>query len=298
MITTNQQLSMGLIGEHLGSSLSPAIHEAEAAALGLAGFSYQRLDTAQGPITTPGEMLATALSNGFTGFNITHPWKQEIMAYLDALAPEAKALGAVNTVVLTASGTIGHNTDYSGFLSGLRRSLAAGTAAENVVLFGAGGAGSAVAQALIDFGATTLHLIDTDVGRRDSLREMLLAAHSGKSEITIVAGGPDNAAAWIQEADGVINATPLGMEHLPGTPFDVSLLRSTHWVADVIYRPVDTELLLAAAAIGCQRVGGTTMLIEQAADTFVLLTGMEPDRERMRAHLANLLEPAAGAATN
>lgn len=293
MSTTSQQLILGLIGEHLGTSLSPAIHEAEAMALGLAGFSYQRLDTAQGPLTTPGAMLFDALDQGFRGFNVTHPWKQEIIAHLDALAPEAKALGAVNTVVLTEGRTIGHNTDYSGFLSGLRRTLPPGTAASNVVLFGAGGAGSAVAQALIDFGATTLHIIDPDAGRRESLRELLLAARTGQPEITIIAGGPEHATAWIREADGVVNATPIGMEHLPGAPFDLSLLRGTQWVADVIYRPVETELLLAAAAAGCQRVGGTTMLIEQAADTFVLLTGVEPDRERMRAHLAGLLEHAA-----
>lgn len=293
MSTNSQQLSLGLIGEHLDTSLSPAIHEAEAAALGLTGFSYQRLDTAQGPLKTPGEMLANALEQGFSGFNVTHPWKQEIIADLDALAPEAKALGAVNTVVLTENGTVGHNTDYSGFLSGLRRTLAPGTEASNVVLFGAGGAGSAVAQALIDFGATTLHIIDTDTGRRESLRELLLAARTDKPEISIIVGGPENAAAWILEADGVVNATPIGMEHLPGAPFEVSLLRGTQWVADVIYRPIETELLLAATAAGCQRVGGTTMLIEQAADTFVLLTGVEPDRERMRAHLAGLLEHAA-----
>lgn len=293
MSTISQQLSLGLIGEHLDTSLSPAIHEAEAAALGLTGFSYQRLDTAQGPLKTPGEMLANALGQGFSGFNVTHPWKQEIIADLDALAPEAKALGAVNTVVLTENGTVGHNTDYSGFLSGLRRTLAPGTEASNVVLFGAGGAGSAVAQALIDFGATTLHIIDTDTGRRESLRELMLAARTDKPEISIIVGGPENAAAWILEADGVVNATPIGMEHLPGAPFEVSLLRGTQWVADVIYRPIETELLLAATAAGCQRVGGTTMLIEQAADTFVLLTGVEPDRERMRAHLAGLLEHAA-----
>lgn len=293
MSTTSQQQSLGLIGEHLGTSLSPTIHEAEAAALGLAGFSYQRLDTAQGLLKTPGEILAHALNQGFSGFNVTHPWKQEIIAHLDALAPEAKALGAVNTVVLAEGRTVGHNTDYSGFLSGLRRTLAPGTAAHNVVLFGAGGAGSAVAQALIDFGATTLHIIDPDAGRRESLRELLLAAHKGQREITIITGGSEHATAWIQEADGVVNATPIGMEHLPGTPFDLSLLRGTQWVADVIYRPLETELLLAAAAAGCQRVGGTTMLIEQAADSFVLLTGVEPNRERMRAQLAGLLGHAA-----
>lgn len=291
MSTISTTHRIALIGDDLGSSLSPSIHEAEAAAQQLAGYSYEAIDLAGQPERSAelGRVLDTARGAGFTGFNVTHPHKQAIMAHLDELAPVAAALGAVNTVVLHRGRSIGHNTDYTGFRAGLQRSLAKGSSMENVVLIGAGGAGSAVAQALLDLGATTLWIIDTDAAKLESLRLLLEAAKPAGSSACIRTGAPDAAADAIAQADGVVNATPVGMEHIPGTPIDTALLSGTQWVADVIYRPVMTQLLIDAAAKGCRIVDGTTMLIEQAADTFALLTGTEPDRERMRAHLAGLL---------
>lgn len=281
---------IALIGDDLGSSLSPLIHEAEARHHHqLVGYSYEPLDLACRSDADLGRVLAAARDEGFTGFNITHPYKQSIMAHLDAIAPEAAVLGAVNTVVVGQHGTLGHNTDHTGFRAGLERTLAPETRLQTVVLFGAGGAGSAVAQALLDCGVTLLCLIDPDGAKLESLRALLLASLPADSGARILIGGPPSAAPWIDAADGVVNATPVGMEHIPGTPFDTSLLRPRHWVADVIYRPVVTELLTAASELGCQVIDGTTMLIEQAADTFGLLTGAQPNRERMRRHLAVLL---------
>lgn len=297
MSATSHRHRIGLIGEHLGTSLSPRIHAAEAAAQRLEGYGYEPIDLAGRPELGAdlGRVIEAARRDGFTGFNVTHPYKQAIMPYLDEIAPMAAALGAVNTVVVGEAGTIGHNTDHTGFRAALERALPRGTNVENVVLFGAGGAGSAVAQALLDHGATTLMIIDTDVQKRESLRLLLLAARPPACGAEIRIGGPDCAVRWIAEADGVVNATPVGMEHIPGTPFDTGLLTPGHWVADVIYRPVMTELLTTARALGCAVVDGTTMLIEQAADTFALLTRVEPDRERMRGHLAGMLDELAGA---
>lgn len=285
-------LRVGLIGNDLGTSLSPVIHESEAAALGLSGYSYETIDL--GGVTDPdlGKVLVQALADGFTGFNITHPHKQAILPFLDSVAPDAAALGAVNTVVLEDGKLVGHNTDRSGFLAGLRRMLPEGAGYRSVVLFGAGGAGSAVAAALLDFGVQDLRIIDPVPGRLDQLRELLQGALPAGAGTRIGTGGPDEAENWVRAADGVVNATPIGMEHVPGTPFDTTWLHPAHWVADVVYRPVMTQLLTDAAALGCPVVNGTTMLIEQAADTFVLVTGMQPERDRMRAHLAGLLAPA------
>ncbi|MFL4475722.1 shikimate dehydrogenase [Paeniglutamicibacter sp. MACA_103] len=292
MSSDPRPLRIGLIGNELGTSLSPAIHEAEAAALGLAGYRYEPIDLAGVVDPDLGEVLARALAQGFTGFNVTHPHKQAIMPFLDSIAPSAAALGAVNTVVLRGGKLVGHNTDRSGFLAGLRRTLPEGTGHRSALLFGAGGAGSAVAAALLDFGVRELRVIDTDPGRLEALRESLqrtLPAGGARIET----GGPERAEDWVGAADGVINATPIGMEHLPGAPFDTAWLRPAHWVADVVYRPVMTQLLTAAAARQCPVVNGTTMLVEQAADTFVLVTGVQPERERMRAHLAGLLSPVS-----
>ncbi|MFI8410983.1 shikimate dehydrogenase [Paeniglutamicibacter gangotriensis] len=279
---------IGLIGNNLDTSLSPAIHEAEAGALGLAGFRYEAIDLAGLSEPDLGAVLREALADGFTGFNITHPHKQAIMPFLDGIAEDAAALGAVNTVVLEDGRLVGHNTDRSGFLAGLRRMLPAGTQCGTVVLFGAGGAGSAVAAALLDFGVRELRIIDPEEGRLEQLSGLLHRSLPAKDP-HIETGGPELAEEWMRTADGVVNATPIGMEHIPGTPFDTAWLRPAQWVADVIYRPVQTELLEAATTRGCAVVNGTTMLVEQAADTFVLVTGCQPDRGRMRAHLAGML---------
>lgn len=293
MSTTTRAFRCGLIGNDLGTSLSPVIHETEAAALGLEGFRYEAIDLEGQENPDLGAVLKDALSLGFTGFNVTHPHKQAIMPFLSSVAPDAAALGAVNTITIENGELVGHNTDRSGFLAGLRRTLPSDAAHESVVLFGAGGAGSAVASALLDFGVTTLRIIDTVPERLEQLRGLLLAsveeASNGESPVRIEIGEPEHAQAWIRDADGVVNATPIGMEHIPGTPFITDFLHGDQWVADVIYRPANTQLLQDAQSKGCVVVNGTTMLIEQAADTFVLLTGISPDRDRMRQHLATLL---------
>lgn len=278
---------IGLIGNDLAGSLSPALHQAEAHALGLPGYSYERIDLEGQADVDLGQVLRDALARGFTGFNVTHPHKQAIMPHLDQIAPDAAAIGAVNTVVLQDGRLIGHNTDRTGFLAGLRRGLAQDAQRTTVTLFGAGGAGSAVGAALLDFGVADLRIIDTDAGRLAQLRELLTASLAAGQRVGT--GTPQQAREWIGASQGVVNATPLGMEGIGGTPFDTSWLSGAQWVADVVYRPVATELLRDAAAHGCTTVKGTEMLIEQAADTFALLVGTAPDRRRMRSSLEHLL---------
>ena len=292
MTTAASPLHIGLIGNNLGSSLSPALHQAEAAALGLSGYRYEAIDLEQDPAPDLGRVLAQSMDRGFTGFNVTHPYKQAVLPFLDAVVPEAAALGAVNTVVLEDGRLIGHNTDRSGFLAGLHRTLPRASATGSAVLFGAGGAGSAVAAALLGFGVQTLRIIDPDPGRLTALCELLRQRQPAGAGSFIESAGPAAAREWIPAADGVINASPIGMEGIPGTPFDTSLLSPSHWVADVVYRPVTTQLLADAGDLGCAVVNGTTMLVEQAADTFALVTGHQPQRSRMRAHLTELLAPA------
>ncbi|MCC3281481.1 shikimate dehydrogenase [Arthrobacter caoxuetaonis] len=292
MSTGSGPLRIGLIGNGLATSLSPLIHEEEARALGLSGYSYERLDLSGIAAVDLAEVLKEALHEGFTGFNVTYPHKQAILPCLDSIAPDAAVLGAVNTIVVSEAGLTGYNTDRSGFLAGLRRVLPAGTRHQTAALFGAGGAGSAVAAALLDFGVQNLRIIDPVPERREQLKAALQLAYPARSGTSIQAGGEELAHEWVSTANGVVNATPIGMEHIPGTPFDTAWLRPGHWVADVVYRPVRTALLAEASQLGCPVVDGTTMLVEQAADTFALLTGIEPVRTRMRSHLARLLAPA------
>jgi shikimate dehydrogenase len=289
---------IGLVGAGIGGSLSPILHEAEARALGLTAYRYELLDIEiQG--RTPAaaaSVVRAAVADGFTGFNITHPCKQTIIDGLDDLDPRAAALGAVNTVVVADGGRlVGHNTDHSGFLAALRGGLpgavsdVAGQPAPmlgTVVLCGAGGAGSAVAHALATAGTKRLVVADVDTERAAALADRVAGQHPGTRTDSIAAA---QVAARLRRADGVVNASPIGMEGFAGTPFDTSALHRGLWVADIVYRPVRTELLRAADALGCRILDGAQMLVAQAADTFALLTGTQPDRGRMRRHLHGVL---------
>ena len=270
---------VALVGADIGGSLSPALHEREAAALGL-DYTYTLLDLDHLP---PGWRLRHAVQQGMTGFNITHPVKQAVLGQLDDLSPDARTLGAVNTVSVTDGRLIGHNTDHSGFLAGLRGGLP-DARLDRVVVVGAGGAGSAVAYALAGAGAA-VEVADADTERAAALVTRLTAAFPS-GEITSLP--PDRIPAGLARADGVVNATPIGMTGHPGLPFDTGTLAPRHWVADVVYRPLDTALLTAARATGCRVLDGGAMLVAQAAMTLAVLTGATPDLDRMREHLSAL----------
>lgn len=286
MSTTSESYLVGLIGEGITASLSPAMHEAEARHHGL-HYLYRPIDleVIGRPAEDVGELLRAGRDLGFNAFNITHPCKQLVLQHLDEIAPEAAALQAVNTVLIRNGRFIGHNTDQTGFASGLAAVLP--EAAKNVVVqVGTGGAGSAVASALLAAGTGTLHLVDVDPSRAT---ERAAALSTLFPDQLTVAATPRELPELIRAADGVVNATPVGMQHHPGTPFDADLLTDSQWVADVIYLPVETELIAAARAAGCQVLDGGHMAVGQAVDAFRLITGVEPDRARMRAHFLQLL---------
>ena len=159
--------SVGLIGAGIDASLSPALHEAEAAALGL-DYSYRLLDIDRLDAGV-GELLERARDEGYSGLNVTHPCKQDVVEHLDELSPEAAALDAVNTVVFRDGRAIGHNTDASGFAESFRRGLA-GAPLGKVVVLGAGGAGAAVAHAALRLGAQELVIVDVDDDARGGAR--------------------------------------------------------------------------------------------------------------------------------
>ncbi|GAA3974956.1 hypothetical protein GCM10023085_66820 [Actinomadura viridis] len=180
---------------------------------------------------------------------------------------------------------IGHNTDWTGFAESFARGLP-DAAAHRVVQVGAGGAGAAVAHALLTLGADHLTVIDSRAARAGALAAEL-ASRFG-AERASAATTADLPAA-LRRADGLVNATPTGMVAHPGLPVPAGLLRPGLWVADVVYRPMRTELLDRARDLGCRTLDGGGMVVFQAAHAFRLFTGLEPDPERMLAHLADLI---------
>ncbi len=283
MTTEPRPVLLGLIGQGIGASLTPAMQMAEGAAQGLR-LLYQRIDMSVlglGPEALP-ELLAAAERMGFAGLNITFPCKQAVIPLLHELSEEARALGAVNTVVLRDGRRIGHNTDCSGYAEAFRRRLGDAPRAR-VVQLGAGGAGAAVAHALLAEGVGELALADVEPAKAEDLAQGL-NARFGPGRARVVAG----LAADVAAADGLVNCTPIGMAKLPGAPLDVALLHPRLWVSEVIYFPLETALLKAARALGCRTSDGGGMAVFQAVGAFRHFTGLEPDAARMEAHFARL----------
>lgn len=280
---------VGLIGASLGASLSPPLHEQEADELGLR-YLYHLIDI--DPLGLPagdvGELVTCARRLGFTGLNITHPCKQTVLPSLDELSREAAAVGAVNTVVFDGQRSVGHNTDWSGFADGFVRGLPDGPLGD-VVLLGAGGAGAAVGYAMLTLGVRRLTVLDLDRGRADRLVGALRRAGG---PWTVTADGVGSLPERLRAADGLINATPVGMTPRLGSPVPAELLRPELWVADVVYRPLETELLRNARDRGCATLSGGGMVVFQAAAAFRLFTGHQPDPERMYRHFQSLTSAA------
>lgn len=253
------------------------MHEAEGRARGLS-YVYRLIDTDRMGAAPPqlADILTFAEHFGFDGLNVTFPYKQEIIPLLDGLSEAADALGSVNTVVLRDGRRIGHNTDMWGFRESFRREMASAER-ENVLLLGAGGAGAAVAHALLESGTRHLMLYDVESPKAAVLAERLSSRFSA-DRATVVRDFEEAAA----RADGIVNATPVGMAKLPGVPLDPELLRAEAWVADIIYFPLETELLREARRRGSRTLGGEGMAVYQAARAFELFTGISPDVDRMK----------------
>lgn len=275
---------VGLVGTGIGPSLSPALHEREADRLGLR-YLYRLLDLEDLGLAPAavGDLLAAVRLAGFDGLNVTHPCKQLVLDHLDELSPQAAAVGAVNTVVLAGGRAVGHNTDVSGFARAVEVGLPDAALGE-VALLGAGGAGAACAQALLDLGAGSVRVYDTDQERAAAL-----ASRLGPGRV-VAAGSVDDA---VDGVDGLVHATPTGMRSHPGLPLPAGLLDPGVWVADVVYRPLRTELVRVAAERGCRVLDGGRMAVFQAADAFRLFTGHAPDVERMLADFAGLVPEEA-----
>ncbi|MFJ4466214.1 shikimate dehydrogenase [Streptomyces sp. NPDC089424] len=278
---------VGLIGSGIGPSLSPALHEREADRLGLRCL-YRLIDIAElgVPPEAVGDLVRAARDLGFDGLNITHPCKQLVIGHLDALAPQAEALGAVNTVVLDGGRAVGHNTDVTGFAASFARGLP-DAPLERVVQLGAGGAGAAVAHATLTLGAGRITLVDALPERAAALAGTL-GRHFGAGRVGTA--DPAELPGLLARADGLVHATPTGMAPHPGLPVPAELLHPGLWVAEVVYRPLETELLRTARAVGCATLDGGGMAAFQAADAFRLFTGREPDTTRMLADLAELAD--------
>lgn len=276
-------MTIGLVGRGIGASLSPIMHEHEGRRLGL-DYRYHLIDFDRMALGDDRliDMVAEAQELGFAGLNVTYPFKQAIIPLLSSLDRDAEAIGAVNTVVFSGGQSIGYNTDCSGFAESFEHDLAE-VSRRHVLQLGAGGAGAAVSRALVQCGVKRLDIYDTDASKSAAL-----AARLSRSTETDVRAVADPALAT--EADGIVNTTPIGMAKHPGLPMDAALVHPGQWVADVVYFPLETELLRLARGRGCRVLSGSGMAVFQAARAFELFTGLEPDAKFMAATFRNAIE--------
>jgi shikimate dehydrogenase len=277
---------VGLIGEGISASFTPPMHEVEAAALGL-DYEYRILDLIElgKQADDVASLLAEARGLGYSAMNITHPCKQLVVDIVDELDPRAEHLGAVNLVVFEDERLIGYNTDWMGYRDGLIAGLP-GASLERVVQIGCGGAGAATAYALLSCGAARLDLFDVAGARSEDLAERM-RSHFPTQTVTTISS--EDLAGMIGEASGVVHSTPMGMLHHPGVAFDVDLLQANAWVSDVVYRPLETELIRRAVDRGHPVLDGSRMAVGQAYASLQIITGEQPDRKRMEEHFRELI---------
>jgi shikimate dehydrogenase len=282
-IYASGKVLVGLIGSGIRRSLAPVVQEGEAEHHGL-HLHYQIIDTADSadPEVLP-KLLEAAKLMGFAGLNITFPFKQAVLPLLDEVDPAARAMNAVNCVTIQNGRTKGYNTDGAGWAWGFQRIMPRADLSR-VVLLGCGGAGSAVAHAALGLGVKTLVLVDDDLSKCLELRRHL-SLHFGPERIEL----QTDPAAALHQASGLIHATPTGMLKLPGTAVPAELLQASMWVSDLVYVPMETELLKAARAKGCATLDGGHMNVGQGFLNFKLFTGLEPDIARMDAHFRQLV---------
>ena len=261
----------GLIGAPIAHSASPAMHERAAEALG-AHCHYQLIEVAGAGREELRLLLDGVRRLGFAGVNITFPYKEAVVSLLDELSSEARAIGAVNTVVVQDGRLIGHNTDTTGFARALTE-LVRDPTQSRVAVIGAGGVGKAIAFALAAAGVNEIRIFDTDAVKAKHLASQIESRGTTKVTDTV-----DDA---VRGVNGVVNGSPVGMLPNRGTPVPDALLHRDMWVADAVYAPLWTPLLNAAKAKGAEVMTGRELAIYQAADAFELFTGLKPSAAEM-----------------
>lgn len=274
---------VGLLGHGIGPSLSPAMHMREARFLGLE-YEYQTVDLIDRPDVDLGDELHRLEREGFAATNVTHPFKQAVLEYVDELSDGVRRIGSANLVLLRGGVRTAYNTDYTGFRSALGTFLTDRPSGGTVLQVGAGGAGLATASALVDMDFERIVVHDLNDDATAAMIERF-SDSSGERLVDSVGRLDD----WSRLADGVVHVTPTGMQRHPGVAFDIDSLRPTAWVAEVVYFPLETELVRRSRARGLSTLDGGGMAVGQAVDSLRLITGLEPDTARMHAHFDELV---------
>jgi shikimate dehydrogenase len=278
-------IRLGLIGDNIAASQSPRLHHLAGQLCGL-DVSYERVVPPQ-----RGEDFETTFQwcrdRGFTGLNITYPYKERAVPLLQVPDAAIAAMGACNTVLFKTTPPSGFNTDFTGFVGAFQQSFGPDTKPGVVAMVGAGGVGKAVAFGLAKLECSHLRIFDRDGAKAQGLAAALKAGAAGMS--VDVAPSADDATSG---ADGLVNCTPLGMEGYPGSSVPEPLIAGKKWAFDAVYTPVDTQFLQACAQAGLAILSGYELFFHQGVDAFRIFTGQSVDQPRLREELSKTQERA------
>ncbi len=262
----------GLLGNPVGHSLSPPMHEAAYDELGLDA----RYVTFEPEVDDVEAAVRGADALGIAGLNVTIPFKQDVLSVVDP-DPMAERIGAVNTIDFSGEAPTGHNTDATGAMRALRDHDVTVDGARAVVV-GAGGAGRAISFGLADAGATVAIANRTESNAHDLADAVPDASGHGLGDLESL----------VADADVLVNATSVGMEE-DATPVPADALHGDLAVMDAVYRPLETRLLEDAAAVGATTVDGAWMLLYQGVEAFELWTGRDAPVDEMNETLRSQL---------
>ncbi len=271
----------GLIGDHIAHSRFSAALALLCEAQNMT-LDFDLIDSAERPNFDFQECVETCRSADWNGVSVTHPFKQSAAVYSAPFSgPEVQALGACNTLIFRPR-LAAHNTDFVGFLDAWN-DVFGDRRPGRVAMAGAGGVARAIVPALVRLGATEIVIWDSEAELAHELAE--------RAGPVARAVDPDQCAAVIATADGLVNCTPMGTPHMPGSAFDPDLIGQQKWAFDAVYTPTDTAFLKDAANRGLSVMTGFDLFCHMSLSSFRSYTGISPDRSRVLTAL-RALRPA------
>ncbi len=265
------RLKLGLVGAGIAKSKMPALQEHLGKLAGVP-LTYELFDGAKVDAFNPIQQLHYLVDQGYSGFNITHPYKEDVLRFVsDVLVPDHEAIGSYNTINVVDRTAYGANTDYTGLIRAFRYRMG-DSLPGRVLLCGAGGVGRAAAFAFKELGASSLGIFDIDDNKSKNLVGTL--RDKGLTAEVVQKNELDD---YAVSADGLVNCTALGMYLYPGCVFSKNTIGLQQWALDVVYTPLKTEFLQHCETAGIACVNGLDLFFFQGIDAFYHYTNTELD---------------------
>lgn len=272
----SQILQVGLLGNNIGRSRVKALHELLGELYGIK-ISYRLMDLADQakPVSIIKE-LQRCQKEGFVGVNVTHPYKKQAFKHVTTFDHFPQGLTSVNTVLYDGDKLMADNTDYSGFCKAYTHQFGKDCTPGKVIMLGAGGVGVAIGFALKYLGVKELLIHDKIEESAQDLAKLLQTRGVKARVLTDQDVIPE-----MQQADGLINATPIGMFQYPGNPFPLDGFASNKWAFDAVYTPENTDFIDTCRKRGIDTLSGFQLFLYQGLDAFKHFTGVTPDAENV-----------------